>query len=176
MVASTSADFALLNSGTFRSDQIHSAGPFFLKDLCSILPMIDPLVLLSISGAQVLECLENGVSQWPKSEGRFPQVSGIKFAFDPLKPPGSRVDENFVKIGDEYLKRDSNYRMVTKAYLAMGKDGYDVLKSTGVLIDEENGPQLSYAVQNHFKAIAMKEGRTRRSSIHHQSLVTLSRR
>ena len=44
------------------------------------------------------------------------------------------------------------------------------------LIDEENGPTLAYAVQNHFAALAMREGRTRRSSVHHQSLVTLSRK
>ena len=44
------------------------------------------------------------------------------------------------------------------------------------LIDEENGPTLAYAVQNHFAALAMREGKTRRSSVHHQSLVTLSRR
>ena len=49
-VASTNADFALLNSGTLRSDTIHAAGPFFVKDLVSILPMIDPLVLLEIEG------------------------------------------------------------------------------------------------------------------------------
>lgn len=30
-------------------------------------------VLFSL-GLQVLEALENGVSQWPKLEGRFPQV------------------------------------------------------------------------------------------------------
>ena len=44
------------------------------------------------------------------------------------------------------------------------------------LIDEEDGPRLTFAVQNHFKALAMREGRTRRSSVHHQSLVTMSRR
>ena len=44
------------------------------------------------------------------------------------------------------------------------------------LIDEENGPTLAYAVQNHFAALAMREGRTRKSSVHHQSLVTLSRK
>jgi hypothetical protein len=32
-VAATNADFALLNSGTLRSDMIHPAGPFFVKDL-----------------------------------------------------------------------------------------------------------------------------------------------
>lgn len=43
------------------------------------------------------------MSQYPKLEGRFPQVSGISFAFDPKKPPGSRIDPHYVKIGDEYL-------------------------------------------------------------------------
>jgi 5'-nucleotidase len=50
MVAATNADFALLNSGTFRSDMVHPAGPFYVKDLVTILPMIDPLVLLEIKG------------------------------------------------------------------------------------------------------------------------------
>ena len=116
-------------------------------------------------------------------EGRFPQVSGINFAFDPNKPPGSRINPKLVKIGDEYVdmddddnKKQRTYRMATKAYLAAGKDGYDILAKAKVLIDEEEGPQLTYAVQNHFKALAMREGRTRRTSVHHQSLVTLSRR
>lgn len=54
-------------------------------------------------GEQIYRALENGVSQYPKLEGRFPQVSGISFAFDPKKPPGSRIDPKFIKIGDEYL-------------------------------------------------------------------------
>jgi len=187
MVAATNADFALLNSGTLRSDMIHPAGPFFLKDLLLILPMIDPVVLLELTGAQIVATLENGVSKWPALEGRFPQVSGIQFAFDPTKPPGSRVDPKLVKIGDEYIdmgdsedkgksKPPRTYRMATKSYLMKGKDGYDCLRDGKVLVDEEEGPQLTYAVQNHFKALAMKEGKTRRSSVHHQSLVTMSRK
>jgi len=152
----------------------------FLKDLLKILPMIDPLVLLEVTGKQLLECLENGVSMFPKLEGRFPQVSGISFAFDPEKPAGKRIDPEFVKVGDEYLDLDpkskKTYRLATKAYLANGKDGYDVLAKCKQLIDEENGPTLAYAVQNHFSALAMREGKTRRSSVHHQSLVTLSRK
>merc|ERR1719210_423212 len=166
MVAATNADFALLNSGTLRSDTIHPAGPFFLKDLLQILPMIDPVVLLEVTGAQIIAALENSVSQWPKLEGRFPQVSGINFAFDPNKPPGKRINSKLVKIGDEYIdmgddedegldnkgnkKKVRTYRMATKSYLAHGK----------VVIDDEEGPQLTYAVQNHFKALAMREGRT----------------
>ena len=37
--------------------------------------MLDPLVLLDVTGDQLCQALENGVSQWPKLEGRFPQVS-----------------------------------------------------------------------------------------------------
>ena len=133
-------------------------------------------MILSFPGDQVLACLENGVCMYPKLEGRFPQVSGISFAFDDKKPAGARVDPAFVKIGDEYIDRAKKYHMVTKAYLANGKDGYDVLTEAKQLIDEENGPALTYAVQNHFKAIAMREGKTRRTSVHHQSLVTMSRK
>lgn len=133
----------------------------------------DPALFL---GAQVLECLENGVSQYPKLEGRFPQVSGITFAFDAKKPPGKRIEPKFVKVGDEYVEKERKYRLVTKAYIADGKDGYDCLEECKRLIDDENGPTLTYAVQNHFKAIAMREGRTRKSTVHHQSLVTMSRK
>ena len=176
MVAATNADFALLNSGELRSDSVHHAGPFFLKDLLNILPCINPLVLLEVTGEQVFQCLENGVSQVPKLEGRFPQVSGIKFAFDPKRPSGKRIERDLVRIGDEYVKKDGVYHMVTNAYLASGKDGYDCLVDAKVLMDEENGPTLKYALQNHFGAIAMKEGRTKKTSVHHQSLVTISRR
>ncbi len=48
----------------------------------------------------MVEALENGVSQWPKLEGRFPQVSGLKFSFDPSKPPGSRVVPGSVFLTD----------------------------------------------------------------------------
>ena len=132
--------------------------------------------MMTILGEQILQCLENGVSQYPKLEGRFPQVSGVTFAFDPKKPAGQRVEAKFVRIGDEYLEKVKKYHLTTKAYLADGKDGYDCLADAKRLVDDENGPTLTYAVQNHFKALAMRDGKTRKTSVHHQSLVTLSRR
>ena len=36
-------------------------------------------------------------------EGRFLQVSGLKFAFDPKKTSGSRIDPRLIKVGDAYL-------------------------------------------------------------------------
>lgn len=78
--------------------------------------------------------LENAVSQYPKLEGRFPQVAGISFGFDPMMPPGSRVDPNLVRIGDEYLSPTQSYKLATKSFLYSGCDGYTVLKQARVLV------------------------------------------
>ena len=41
-----------------------------MKDLVSILPMIDSLVLVDVTGEQIVQALENGVSKWPKLDAR----------------------------------------------------------------------------------------------------------
>ncbi|CAL4112472.1 unnamed protein product, partial [Meganyctiphanes norvegica] len=176
MVASTNSDLAILNSGSIRSDRIHSAGEFKVRDLLTILPIMDPIVVIDITGEKILEALENGVSKYPKLDGRFPQISGIRFQFDPNSPPGSRVIRDLVMIGDEYIEPDSKYRLVTKAYLANGKDGYTCLADCTILQDEEQCPMLNTAVQNHFEAVKIHDGKTKRATSHRQNLVLLSRR
>lgn len=54
---------------------IHPAGQFTYRDLVSVLPMLDETTVLKVTGQQLLDALENGVSQYPKLEGRFPQVN-----------------------------------------------------------------------------------------------------
>ncbi|RWS24370.1 trifunctional nucleotide phosphoesterase protein YfkN-like protein [Leptotrombidium deliense] len=176
MLSSTHSDLAILNSGTLRSDRIHLKGEFKLRDLVAIMPAIDPMVVLSVTGEQILKALENGVSQWPKLEGRFPQVSGVQFCFDAEKPCGSRVDPRFVKIGDEYLDLNQNYRLVTKEYLHQGKDGYEVFKDCEVLLSEEECPELCTSIQNHFEAIKILTNSSKYQTHHRQSLVCVSRR
>ena len=55
-----------------------------------------------VAGHQLLAALNNSVSMYPKLEGRFPQVSGVTFAFDAEQAPGERVDPRFVKVQGEY--------------------------------------------------------------------------
>lgn len=105
-----------------------------MRDLMTILPMLDTLVVLKVSGTQLIEALENGVSQFPKLEGRFPQVAGLRFAFDPSKTPGSRIDPKFVKVGDEYIQPHQFYRLVTKEYISTGHDGFTCLATAEVLV------------------------------------------
>ena len=59
-----------------------------------------------VAGQQIIEALENGVSKYPVLEGRFPQVSGISFGFDPTKLPGQRIDWRLVRVQGSYIELD----------------------------------------------------------------------
>ncbi|CAB3979105.1 5 -nucleotidase-like isoform X2 [Paramuricea clavata] len=169
----TQADVSLVNSGTLRSDTIHSPGEFKMKDLVSILPMPDAVVVLRITGAQLLIALNNGVSQWPRLEGRFPQVSGVTFAFDPDMDPDQRVIEKSVKVGGKKLELERKYKLCTKGYISHGKDGYDVFKDCEVLVNEEEGSILPTIVRNHFVSCNIVKGLQMCRSGHRQSITCL---
>lgn len=71
LMASCNGDVALLNSGTLRSDRIHPRGDFKMRDLMTILPMLDPLLVLEITGNPLItdaasrhDGLISGMNAW----------------------------------------------------------------------------------------------------------------
>lgn len=162
LLTSVNADCAMLNSGSFRSDVKHEKGEFKVRDLKKILPFLDEAVVIQVTGEQLLQALENSVSQYPLHEGRFCQIAGMQFAFDPLKPSGERIDPRLVQVQDEDLDLKKDYNLVTKSYLKQGKDGFETFLDCPVIIDEENIPVLFSLVENHFKSISnLKKGHNR---------------
>jgi len=158
------ADVTILNSGTLRADELTPPGEIRMAYLVSVLPMVDDLCMIEMTGAQLLNALENGVSQYPRLEGRFPQVSGVRFRFDGKKPSGARVEDGSVTIGGKPLSKNAKYKVVTKAYLALGKDGYNVFKDCPVLVDSESCAVLPTLVRNFFYDVGILNGF---SSEHH---------
>lgn len=154
------ADIALINSGTLRADAIIEKGKITVRDLLSVLPMLDELCLLELSGAQVLAVLQNGVSMYPRLEGRFVQVSGVAFAFDATKPPGQRLDEATVRVGGKTLDAQERYRVCTLNYLRQGKDGFDVLRGAMCLADGEQAGILPTLVRDHLASVCALNGLT----------------
>ena len=116
----TGADVALTNGGGIR-DSI-PAGDVTKKQLVTVFPFGNYVVTLNVTGEQLLAALENGVSRYPDADGRFPQVSGISFKFDPAQAPGSRVFE--VQVGEEALDPECIYLLATNDYIAVGGDEY----------------------------------------------------
>jgi 2',3'-cyclic-nucleotide 2'-phosphodiesterase (5'-nucleotidase family) len=126
------ADVALINGGSLRASI--PKGPITRKQLYAALPFNNYLVAFRLRGAQLQQMLEHGVAAVAEREGRFPQVSGLSFAYRPGATPGSRITA--VTVGGQPLDPDRVYVVATNDFLAAGGDGYtafgEALKSGGL--------------------------------------------
>jgi 5'-nucleotidase len=123
---------AIVNGGGVRTSI--AAGPVTLGSVLEVLPFGNTMVVMTITGAQVREALENGVSQVEAGAGRFPQVAGMRYSYDPKAAVGSRVLSVDVKDVSGYKPIDpaAAYKIVVNNFIAAGGDGYSVLtKGTG---------------------------------------------
>ncbi|EEP78129.1 conserved hypothetical protein [Uncinocarpus reesii 1704] len=151
------ADCGLMAAGTIRGDQVYPPGVLRVKDILNCFPFEDPVVVIKITGLALRGALENGVSQLPALEGRFPQVSNIRFAFSTLKPRGSRV--LWAKVGGDELDDQKMYTVATRGYMARGKDGFSTLLvqseggSAEEVVSEEDGLLISTILRQYFLSL-----------------------
>lgn len=118
------AQIALWNGGGIRATL--PAGPITFGNCMQVLPFGNYTVVLELTGEQIWQALENGVSQVEELKGRFPHVAGLRFLWNPKKAPGSRVEqvEVFLEGVWQPLDRKATYRLATSNFLAAGGDGY----------------------------------------------------
>ena len=149
-------DFALTNGGgirdTFPAKNYVPAntalvrsgsGPLdvTLGDALTVYPFGNQVATTVVTGANLWKALENGVGGNYPADGRFPQVSGLKFSFDSSKPIGSRIISVTKLDGTEIAKDSKEYTLTTLDYIIYGGDGYvDVFspakaKVFGALLD-----------------------------------------
>jgi 5'-nucleotidase len=130
-------EIAIQNGGGIRASI--DAGPVTMGEVLTVLPFQNTLSTFQVTGATVVEALENGVSQVEEGAGRFPQVAGMTYAFDPKAEPGKRISD--VMIGGAPIEMDKLYGVVSNNYVRNGGDGYKMF------VDAENaydfGPDLA---------------------------------
>ncbi len=138
--AALDADVALLNGGGFRADRLLGPGPLTRRDLLGLLPFQNPLVLLSVTGAQLRAALEHGLGKRVErgQSGAMPHVAGLRLTYDPRRPAGGRIVA--ITVGGQPLRDEATYRLATSNYLAGGGDGYAMLKGLPVLRPAEGSP------------------------------------
>jgi len=102
-----------------------SSGPYdvTLGDVVAVFPFGNDAVTTEMTGAQIWKALENGVSGYP-SEGRFPQVSGLAFSFNPTQPEGSRIRSVTLADGTPIAADNTRYTVATSDFMLYGGDGY----------------------------------------------------
>ena len=118
------ATIAIANGGGLRASI--DAGDITKGEVITVLPFSNTLATVEISGADVIEALENGVSDVENGAGRFPQVAGLKYTYTLSKPAGERISDVMVGSGDSFqpIDESATYTIVTNNYVRGGGDGY----------------------------------------------------
>jgi len=148
--AAVQADVALVNGGAIRGNAIFPAGPLTRGDVLKILPFANKIVKIDVTGETLRAALESGLSQHERTAGRFPQVSGIRYSFDPKRPAGSRLVS--VTVGGQPLEPKQRYSLATFDFILGGGDGYTMMKDGQVLVRAEAGPMDSDVILERLKA------------------------
>jgi 5'-nucleotidase / UDP-sugar diphosphatase len=163
--AATGADIAIMNGGGIRGDTTYDAGrKLTRRDILTELPFGNVTVVTELPGSQILLALENGVSAVEKGSGRFPQVSGISYAFDASAPAGARISE--VMVGSAALEADKLYTVAVNDFILGGGDGFAALGGGRIVTDGPTGSLLANDVMAYVEKmgnVAMAvEGRIRK--------------
>ena len=141
-------DFAITNSGGLRADLTcpdidsdtdfcpeQDGAPFDITagQVITVLPFGNVVVTVDMTGAEVKEHLENGVSTMPDVSGRFAQVSGLCFSYDETLPAGDRVTGAVFQAEDGSCTADAvdltagtTYSVALNDFMSSGGDGYPV--------------------------------------------------
>jgi 5'-nucleotidase len=128
MRAKAKTQIAIQGSGGLRVTL--NKGEITYGDVYRLLPFNNKLVTYKLKGADLLTALEHGVSRYGESgNGRFLQVSGLRFAFDPNKPKGQRVSDVEVQhnAGFEPIDLNKDYTIASDNYIQTGGDDFKVL-------------------------------------------------
>jgi 5'-nucleotidase/UDP-sugar diphosphatase len=161
---------AIQNGGGIRSGI--PAGQVSMGQVIEVLPFSNTLATFDVTGADLISSLESGVSRahdkTMSGTGRFPQVAGLRYVFDPAKPEGARILSVEVRdAGGAFRPVDpaATYKAVTNNFVRTGGDGYSLFAKASNAYDY--GPNLEMVVAEYIKAngpvAPAVEGRIRRA-------------
>ena len=145
-VADQGIVIALQNSGGIRADI--DAGEVTMGEVLTVLPFQNTLSTFQISGATLMEALENSASQIEDGSGRFLQVAGMTLTVDLSMDPGSRISD--VMVGGAPIDPAATYGVVSNNFVRNGGDGFAMFTDAANAYDF--GPDLADVVAEYMAA------------------------
>lgn len=148
-VKSQGVQIAIQNGGGLRASI--DAGEITMGEVLTVLPFQNTLATFDLSGADIVASLESGVSQIEDGKGRFPQVAGLKYAFDlNVAPNEGRISNVEVNDGGSWGPIDSGkmYGVVSNNFMRGGGDGYKLF-ATNAQNAYDYGPGLELVVAEY---------------------------
>ncbi|HSS28925.1 MAG TPA: 5'-nucleotidase C-terminal domain-containing protein, partial [Usitatibacter sp.] len=127
------AEAAFANAGGLRASlagRRDEADAVTFGDLHATQPFGNTLIAMTVSGAQLLQLLEQQWHAWtPADRPRLLAVSrGFEYAWNGACPRGSRIVPHSVRIGGREVVPAGRYRIVANDFLVDGGEGYNVLR------------------------------------------------
>ena len=149
--AATGADIGVMNGGGIRANRIYEPGTTLSRrDILSELPFGNSTVVLEVTGQDIVDVLENSVSEIEKVAGRYLHLSGAAMRFDPAAGPGSRVLD--VTVGGSPVDLHATYTLAINDYLAGGGDGYAMLRDKPRIVDENAAVLMTVQLFDYIEA------------------------
>ncbi len=156
------AELCIVNGGGIRAKL--DAGEVSIREVTSVLPFDNNMMLVEASGETIWNALQNGISAWPEGNGKFPQVAGMTYAFK-ASEDGNKLTSVTLSDGTP-LNMNARYKVVINSFLAGGGDGYtmfNLLDNSKEMADDAK--QLVYldktymrdALQAYFEANSTSE-------------------
>jgi 5'-nucleotidase len=139
-------DVSLMNAGGLRVDL--PAGRITWGDILSVHPFNNHVLVVSMTGAQLLQALEEQWSSDPAAIPRILKTSGLYYEWDPARPAGSHI----VRACDAQLhtlQPTVTYRVAVNDFLMGGGDDF---KTFGTLPVDEVGPVDAEALESYLKS------------------------
>lgn len=124
MLDLTGAQIAITNGGGIRTSI--DTGDITMKDLVTVFPFGNTLMVKNIKGSDIVAALEHGTDEYPVEKGAFPHVAGMTFTLNGGAKAGERIED--VEVGGVAIDMNKTYSVVTNDFMAAGGDGYDMLK------------------------------------------------
>ncbi|MDX2158105.1 MAG: bifunctional UDP-sugar hydrolase/5'-nucleotidase [Hyphomicrobiaceae bacterium] len=158
----TGADIAITNGGSMRGNRIYPAGHIITRrDILGEMPFGNRTVMVEITGEDIRDALENGVSDLDNRGGRFPHLSGLVIRVNGKAPSGRRIVS--IEHGGKPLDPAAKYKVASNDFMLRGGDGYMALGRGRTLIGNTDGKLVANIVMSHIRALgtitAKVEGR-----------------
>ena len=148
---SAQTEVAVINAGAIRSDKIYPAGTTITRrEVLAGLPFGNRPVTIRVDGSALKAAIENGLSQLPASNSRFPQVAGLKIEADPSRPADSRVLS--IKVDDTPLDANKTYSVATIDFMTRGGDDYTSFREAKPVLPPADSPTIAYEVIDYIKS------------------------
>lgn len=144
------ATISLQNRGGIRGS--FEQGPINLERVHEILPFVNELTVATVTGKTLLNALENSVKVASGGlGGRFLEVHGLKFAWDPALEQGHHIVYAYAENKEgryEPVVAENLYRIVINSFSFKGGEEYDFKGAKDVV---DTGLKMSNTVADYLK-------------------------